>query len=236
MSTTALQHATKALRLIGCLDDGETISADLGAICLSALNDMLENLSLENLTVPRILDEEFNVSVGVATYTIGTGGAFNTTRPTAIERAYTRVDDIDDTVLVLPKQMWDLIPDKTTTSDRIQAIYYDPNMPLSTIYVWPIPSAVQSLHIESMQQFASFASLTTAATLPPGYNQMINYNLAVVLAPEMGREPPPAVVRIAMSSKADVKRKNLRNRDNVASYDVPCSSRFAGRANIITGM
>jgi hypothetical protein len=50
--------------------------------------------------------------------------------------------------------------------------------------------------------------LATDLAFPPGYLRAFRYNLACELAPEFGVEPTGQVMRIAMTSKRNLKRVN----------------------------
>jgi hypothetical protein len=67
---------------------------------------------------------------------------------------------------------------------------------------------------------------------PPGYLRAFKYNLACEIAPEFGMEPPPTVVRIAMTSKRNLKRIN--NPDDIMSmpYSIVATRQ---RFNIFAG-
>jgi hypothetical protein len=54
----------------------------------------------------------------------------------------------------------------------------------------------------------SVPSLATDITMPPGYLRAFKYSLACELAAEFGVEPSPQVLRIAMTSKRNLKRIN----------------------------
>ena len=73
---------------------------------------------------------------------------------------------------------------------------------------------------------------TTSLTFPPGYLRAFRYCLACEIAPEFGVEPPPQVVKVAISSKRDLKRIN--NPDDVMSlpYSVVANRQ---RFNIYAG-
>jgi hypothetical protein len=58
-------------------------------------------------------------------------------------------------------------------------------------------------------------TLNTVLSFPPGYLRAFKYNLAMEIANEFGVEPMPQVVRIAMTSKRNLKRIN--NPDDVMS-------------------
>ena len=81
--TTALEIITGAGRLLQVIRKGEAISASEATEGLSALNEMLGSWGNNALLVPSRVTEAFSVSAATS-WTIGTGGTLNTTRPTKI--------------------------------------------------------------------------------------------------------------------------------------------------------
>jgi len=81
---TAIELIESSLRLATVLASGETASADEATDGLKSLNDILENWSLENLTVWQGDNEQYALTPGTGSYTIGPGGAFAATRPIRI--------------------------------------------------------------------------------------------------------------------------------------------------------
>jgi hypothetical protein len=83
------------------------------------------------------------------------------------------------------------------------------------MYIYPVPTRALEWHFISVEELSRPATLATSLTFPPGYLRAFRYNLAVELAPEFGVEPSPTVVRIAMTSKRNLKRIN--NPDDLMS-------------------
>ena len=86
---TALDIITGALRDIGILDAIEIPSDEDAAVGLTYLNDLLEAWSNEGLTVYTQSQNSLTLT-GAASYTVGSGGTFNTTRPIFPESAIYR--------------------------------------------------------------------------------------------------------------------------------------------------
>lgn len=216
---TAISLINSALRTCRILGSEETATAEDSIIGLAVLNALLGSWSLENLTVYRVKEETFALAAGTASYTIGAGGVFNTDRPPAIESAFMRVTNVDYPVLVLEKQTWDRVPDKLAVGSIVTELFYDPAYPLGVIHVWPVPNNVQSLHINSMQQFTSAATLSTDIPLPPGYEIPLKNELAIMLGSELNAPVSESVYAIASRTKAILKRKNIRK--NRSTFDFP---------------
>jgi hypothetical protein len=74
-----------------------------------------------------------------------------------------------------------------------------------------VPIKALEWHIVSVETLSEVSSAATDMYFPPGYLRAFRYNLAMELAPEFGVEPSPQVVRVAMTSKRNLKRINNPN-------------------------
>jgi len=230
---TASTMILKALRLIGEKDNAGTLTSTEETLYLSDLNSMLESWSLERLMCYHILEESKALTANVGTYTIGSGGAWNTARPTRIVSAFIRDSSNNDyPVRIIQKSEYDAIPGKSTSGTYPEVLYYDANYSsgLATIYLYPLPSANLTLYISSWKQLQSFSTISTAIALPPGYQRAIEYNLAIELSG--GFRPVSAeVIKIAKESKAAI--KNVNAPDVIMQLPMEISGVY--RSNIITG-
>ena len=229
--TTANELILSSMRLIGVVATGETPSADEEATALDALNIMIDAWCLEDLFLFRIVENTFSLTSTVSTYTIGTGGTFNTTRPIEIISAFIRQSNVDYDVFINSKQRFDQLTQKNITSTLVTELYYDPAMPLGTINVYPVPSNTQSLHISSKQQLTQITAPDDDIVVPPGYLRALKYSLAIEIAPEFGVQVTQDIAMIAASAKAHIKRKNIQK--NTMSYDAELIG--YGSSNILTG-
>jgi len=202
------------MRLIGALASGETATADQQTDALTALNSMIGVWSTEQLLIWAKVSEDFTLVPSQQSYTFGTGGNFNSTRPQKIENAYlvtgTSPNVFEIPVDIVNQDQWASITVKTTQSAIPQRLYNDTAYPLSNIYLWPIPNAANTLRLYSWKPLSSFSTADSTVDLPPGYEEALRYNLAVRLAPEYGRPILPQVQEIAVGSKAAIKRMNTK--------------------------
>lgn len=207
---TASDIIYDALADIGAIDPLEPLTANESSHGLRKLNELLESWSNEALAVYQILQENFATVAGTASYTIGSGATWNTTRPLRIESAFIRDSSSNDTPIdVYNRDEYDVIPLKTTQF-RPEALYYTPSVPNGTVTLYGIPDAVYTLYINSLKQLQSFAALTTEVVLPPGYILAIKSNLSLHLAPGYNKTPSKELKDIARDSKAAIKRLNSR--------------------------
>lgn len=210
---TALDLITTALRKVGALAAGESLESSEASDGLAELNRMLDSWSNENLMIYAVVEEEFALTASKASYTMGSSGDFNTTRPVEIVKAGLR--DLDSPVNEYPVtiytvEQWSDIVAKTTDSTYPWAIYPENTYPLETINVYPVPTTNYKLVLYSLKPLSSFSALTTVASFAPGYEDAVIYNLAVRLAPEYGKSTTAELLMLATNAKKMIKRRNHR--------------------------
>lgn len=216
MSSTARDIVVGALRLLGASASGEALGAAEATDGLSAFNDMLDSWSTEKLLIPNKVREVFALIAGQSAYTIGTGGNFNTSRPTEVENALLQVTSsspaLEIPMKILTKDQYAGILLKTLQSTYPLYLYAEGTFPLETINVWPVPSGADNIVLYSSKQLANLTDINTALSLPPGYNRALRFNLAIELAPEYGKAASAEIVEIASQSKANIKRMNSKKK------------------------
>ena len=234
--TTALQMVTSGLRKIGEYSTGETLGSDVSADALAVLNTMLESWSLERLMCYQIKEENFALSASVASYTIGSGATFSTDRPTKIvDPCFIRdSSNLDSPLQIIDATAYGRIIQKTTDGTYPGYLFYDQGYTASgygTITLYPEPQAGLTLYINSWKQLQNFSTLTTDLSMPPGYRRAIEFNFAVEMASEFGRDLPKHVLMTAIQSKANLKTVNAP--DSMMRLDSAIGG--AGQPNILTG-
>jgi hypothetical protein len=210
---TGRDLVTGALRLIGVVASGEALDSAQATDGLSSLNDMIDSWSNDDLLIPAITREVFPLTAGQQTYTIGSGGNFNTARPMTYENAWLQVAGtspaLELPIKIVTEAEFARIPLKGMTSTYPAILYSEDTYPLDNINLWPIPSQSQSLVLYTSKPLANL-TLDTAIALPKGYNRALRYNLAIELAPEYGKTPSEIVAEIAIQSLSEIKRANFK--------------------------
>jgi hypothetical protein len=207
---TALTLITRAMRLAKVLQKGETPDDDEAQDGLVALNSMLDSWTIERLYVYYIVSEALTLVAGTQTYTMGVGGALNTTRPTRIENTcYLLYNGISTPIEVINEDAWAGITVKTISSPMPFYLFPDMQYPLVSLNLYPVPTTSAAVaYIKSWKQLVAFSDLTSTLSLPPGYERAITYALAVEFGPEFGVDVDPRVMAIAGKAMANVKRVN----------------------------
>lgn len=201
----------RALQLLGDKTLGGSLTSDEQTAYLSVLNAMMESWSLERLMVYQLLQDSKALTTSDGTYTIGSGGDFNTDRPTKIvDPCFIRDgDNLDYPLTLIDATTYGRFTQKTTDNARPEYLFYDGAFvsSLGTIYLYPEPSASLTLYINSWKQLQTFALISTTVVLPLGYQRAIEFNLAVELSGGY-KSVSPEVAMIARESKAAIKRFN----------------------------
>ena len=166
---------------------------------LGILNLMLSNWSADGLIVPYNTTEVLTLVVGAASYTIGTGGTFNTVRPLRIIDAFIRDSNSEDypVDITMTKGEYNAITDKDADA-RPTRLYYDPQYPLGIIYFNYTPDMGETLYLVSEKSIIELASLDTEVNLPLFYKEPIVYNLAVRFAGELDNRLSQETIQIAV--------------------------------------
>lgn len=187
------------------------------------LNDLLEWLSTESAACYAVLEQSSVLTPGKSSYTIGTGGDFNMTRPLKLlyGPGAARIKDTNGVQYKLdvwPQDRWNQIAYPDQEADVPTVLFYDPQYPLGILNFYNTPSMAYTAYWDSNLMFSAFTSYTQDVALPPGYIVMLKANLAVWLKPYYRDAAiDPLVVRTAERTLKSVKRVNRRL--NLAHYD-----------------
>lgn len=211
MSTTARKIIKKAMNKIGALVKNEDPSADEANDALDSLNALISSISNDALNIYARTWETFNLVGGTASYTIGTGGAFNTDRPLQILDCYVNLSSISYGMSVITDTAYDGIAYKSLQGIP-EFLNYNNAYPTGTIRLYPVPDSNYPLFLLTEKAVTGFATLDTVLSLPDGWERFLIYNLALELAPEYGQKPDESIVRIAMDSMGMIKTAVARVR------------------------
>jgi len=226
------------MRLAGVIGKGEVLDSDESADGLSALNTMLDSWQLERLFVYQIVQVSNTWPASTTSRTIGSGGDFTQQRPVKIDSAFI-VDSNSQWYplnVLQDRTEYDLIVLKTTTSTLPNYLFMDTAFPLGVLYLYPVPSVSVTLNLNTWQTLQSFSGLTTALSLPPGYQRAIEYSLAEEFGPEFGVKIPAKVEQTAMKARANIKSVNRPSLVARVDYGVAALGGLngSGRYNIYT--
>jgi hypothetical protein len=223
MSVTVNDIIKQSLKAIAVLDPKESPSPSITTDGLNMVNDILEEWTISKVLSNALTQESFSLVAGQASYTIGVGGNFNTSRPVNITQAYiTDSNNNDSPMQIITYDQYNDISDKTTQSDNPYYLYYSPSYPLGTIYLYSTPSSADTIHLTSWKNFGSYATINTVVSLPPGYKKYLIYKLAIEWCPHFGKQLPIDVLRTYEQIKKTVEDLNRKN--NIPGFNSDLTS------------
>lgn len=216
---------TRALRIAGWLKPGTTLPSggtEL-TIGLQIFNGFLDFLNNQRLSIFAIERDTYTFVPGQQSYQIGPGAADfpNVPRPIKIDECSVLIlndetNPLELTMNNLTVDGWRNIPIKSVISTFPFAFYYDYSFQgtgFAVINFWPIPSQANQFILQTWTGLQQCPLLTTTVAYPPGYEDMLCYNLSVRLAMEWGIDLRPEVVAMAQATLARVKAFNIPSQD-----------------------
>jgi hypothetical protein len=198
------------LRICGQLRGaGHGASASELAEGLVSLNGLFGEWSADGVGLYQIVRETCSLS-GAASYTIGATGSINSTRPLRFLSAEVLASSgARQAVRICSAEEWSQILDDSRTGDLADLLYVDYGFPLTTMRIWPKPGS-GTLIVNTLKPLSEVAAVGDTVTLPPGYEEALEYGLALKLAPRYQRTLGPEVVAMAERSRAAIARTNAQ--------------------------
>lgn len=209
--TTARTIIRRAMQKVGILTKTETPSSDEAQDGLDTLNDLIASVTNNSLMVYVRNVEQFSLTSGQSTYTIGPGADFDTSRPVAIVSAVARNGTVDYPLIKISDTSYDEDIGVKTISGIPDSYYYNNAYPTGSITLYPVPSSNYQLLLRTEKPMTTL-TLDDELVLPPGWNNFLIYQLAVMLAPEYGQQIDPAIQELANISKDAIQLQVAKNR------------------------
>lgn len=223
---------TLSLKRIGVVARGNVPDADNLVDALATFNDFVDGCAVDNLLIWSETRTEFDIVASTQDYLVGTGQAVDVARPVFVRQIgdVSPLRFIDNTASVplelplalLTDQAWRALPQKTLTSERPWAAYYNPTFPYGTVSLYPVPTGSDLTGVlyapTAMTEFA----LTDTVLLPPGYRRFLRDAIAVELCPMFDVVASTELKASAVEAKANVQRANMR------LSDLPIDAMWAG--------
>jgi hypothetical protein len=253
LSLSATDFIKSALRLVGALRSGLNLSNDELMDAKLVLNSMLDAFSIERTQIPAItvqsLDQNqatLKLKANQQAYKLGNVSGtedFLLPCPSRLERVSVVYSASQSTPAEQPMEMvddvgWQAIANKSSTSLLPQVCFVDNSnavFPDMVLYFWPVPTQANPVILYLWSLLQQFSDLTAQFLFPPGYAEMLRYNLAVRLAAEFpcDLQKFEIVQKLADQSKARVAGVNVFAKEAVCDEAIVGSSGTMG--NIYTG-
>lgn len=208
---TAADLIRRALKLLGVLAAGESLSAEDQADGVVELNQLLGSWANERLLVHGARRASYTLTPSLSPHTIGASGTFATTRPLRIDGAGIIMPGTNTELPldIIADAQYREIADKALTSDVPTQLWVEWTHPNAKLWFWPVPTVAATLVLYTWSRIAEFAASDTVS-LPDGYENALAHALALQLAPMFGVEPSGALVANATEAVASIKRTNMQ--------------------------
>jgi hypothetical protein len=214
MAVTAQQIFTQAWIDLGVGSPGEIPSASESSNGLAKLNMLLDSYSGARDLVYEIALARYALSPNVGAYLIGPTATppFNVPRPVKIETVSIVLTGVGVQGVVIPinkmftQAEWAAIADKAATGAVPSGIYVDPQTPNAVLNLFPAPLVIvpTSVELGTWNFVQQFATLATAANLPPAYFRMLVLALQIEIGPTYGQVNPVIIQERATQLKEAV--------------------------------
>jgi hypothetical protein len=211
-----------ALTQLGILEQGGTPSNSDSVDALAELNAFWDAWGIDEDFIYSLLPQSGPVVSGTRSYTVGTGGDFNFTRPSRIYKAsYVTGSNRNELKMVDSAEYFDHNDLVTSFSATPDEVYYDWNVDaagLGTLYLYPCPQfAIVSPVVELIcaVPFTTWA-LGTNYQVPAGYQDALNWVLAyrclTRFGAAIGQETTALVTANGLKGEARIREANRINR------------------------
>lgn len=217
MATTARDIVTAALQEMGALAQGETASAADADVAFKRLNRMLDTWNADKLYVYTTRLDLFTLTPALSPHTIGPTGAtfvYAGARPEQVLSAGLIVSSgppaVRIPIVTRDATWWANQTVKALSTDVPTDMYYDSAWPLGKLFFWPVPASAKQVELETVTRLEKLATLDTAFSLPPGYEDAVTLSLAEALGPAFGRGIDPELARQAREARVIVRSANAK--------------------------
>ena len=246
-TVSALDIISAAFRELGVLDANENPSAADGQWGLQKLQRIIDRYNARLPMIYNVNFTTFTLPAGNNPFTIGPNATFDCVqRPVSIPSIGLVLDGgtpgVEIPLNPRDQNWWANNRIKNLTSTLPTDYYYSPDWLVQEdgsqwgqIFFWPEPTASHQIILQSRQVLAIYTAITDDFTLPPGYWDLIVYELAISLAPSFGKQPDQILLAGRKEALKAVQTNNISS-PRLCS-DVP-SGKVGGRPDFsfLTGL
>lgn len=172
-----------ALVMVGAIEGEATPSAQQYEYARRALNRMVKAWSVKGLKAWKWEEATLTLVAGTNQYDIGPGGDLVINRPLEIANVRRVTDGEECEIRIGSRNEFMNQPAKDSEGKAV-FVYYDPQLTLGQMWVWPSPDAADSIKFSYKAYIEDFDSLNDDPEFPAEWLDAIVYNLAVRLMPK----------------------------------------------------
>lgn len=169
----------RALRIVGVLSLGESLSAEMYDQARIALNAMVKVWQGDRIFLWTLVDDTLTTSAGTESY------AFDTDpKIIGIDQAFLRVNSADTPIEIISFREYQYIIDKTAPGDPTHAAHHFAEQKL---YFWPTPNATRTIYYTGIVRVQDMDTAAGTPDFPVEWLNALTYGLAYDLSDEYGK-------------------------------------------------
>jgi len=212
LPTTPSDIINLALKTANVIGVGQTPLAQDTNDCFNQLNMMMAQWQRRRYMVYNLVTVGLQAT-GALSYSVGTGGDFNITRPVKLESAFFRMNKNTPLPVDYPLEVLRAQEDYNRISIKNlnafpQYAYYNTGFPLGELYIWPVPNNQYEIFISVMVQLEAFQTINDQIVLPPEYLDALHWNLARRICVMYGLPITPELTGYAEASMRAIEEVN----------------------------
>ena len=213
---TGTEVVTAALEDLGILEIGGTADTVHATKGFAKLGQLIGQWHTENIEVSIVTWINFALVAAQDSYTIGESGTpdKDTTRPEEVRGAFVRDGDGRDHALKKMSEDEYRRYSSKAISGRPSGYWYHNTVPNGTLYVVPVPNAVETIHLFTSGPMAEPATAGADVIIPRGYDLGLVSNLVVELAPAFGLDATQTQAINARNHRRALKELTAKKRMN----------------------
>lgn len=208
-----------SLRILGVIGAGDTPTSDETTNASQALNIMIKAWQTSGMKLWTVQELSFATVVGKANYSLGpSGDTFTSYRPLRVIDAHLRDSNNHDvSLMVVSRQEYDLLGDKTTQGVPNQ-VFYDPQLTNGVLYVYNVPTdTAHSIILTVQRPLQDMTAATNDFDFAQEWFQALKWGLASELGLEYGVNP---------AVQAQIDNKALYYKEQMDSWSQEEASTF----------
>lgn len=240
MSVLVTDLITNSMKEIGALASEETPSAAEQTDVLGKLNRLFDRWNTQRNYTYNVGFVNYTLTPNLNPHTIGPTGTFSVSvRPVEIIAAALILNNVTPNV-TMPL---DLRDDTWWANQRVKTLpasvptdlYYSPDFPNGSLFLWPVPTTAYGLELETRFILTS-VTISATLNLPPGYEDAITLSLAEDICSMFQKSPNPMLTSAAMRARAAIKSTNAFSpRISTVDAGIPKSGGARSDFNYLTG-
>lgn len=216
--------------------DTPVVEAADSALALRVLNDRLDSWAALKRYAYNVSFSAFTLAPNHQPHLIGPGlvapNFAAAQRPVRIEGASLILNNVPQNVdvplTIRDDDWWRDQSVKSIATSTPTDLYYSPDWPNGSIYLWPVPTFAYGIRLELWGLVSQFVAISDVFTLPPGYRLALKLTLAEDCCGPFGRVLTEDLKRRARDARVAIQSNNIKS-PRIASADYGTDGSHGGR-------